>query len=340
MKIALDAMGGDKAPRSVIKGAKLALIRYPELYFVIYGRQEEINKYLKKYKKLQERCEVIHTDDVVSNEEKPSVALRQGKKSSMALAIEAVKEKKVDVAVSAGNTGALMAMSKIALRTLPGIDRPAICSLFPTRKGQCAMLDLGANPECSAENLFQFAVMGEAYAKAVMGKEKASIGLLNIGSEAGKGIDSVRRAADLLESTQLDLNFHGFVEGDDIAMGTVDVVVADGFSGNIALKTAEGAGRLCAEYLKKGLGSSIFAKIGALLAKPALKSIFKKIDPRSHNGGMFIGLGGIVVKSHGGTDHVGFANAIEVARSLVKNNINDQIINEMAFVRDNDDLED
>ncbi|PIR34465.1 MAG: phosphate acyltransferase [Alphaproteobacteria bacterium CG11_big_fil_rev_8_21_14_0_20_44_7] len=339
MKIALDAMGGDNAPASVIKGADIALVSYPQLEFIIFGDKEQVEPLLHKHPKLAKKSRFIHTDIIVANEEKPSVALRQGKNSSMALAIDAVKRGDADAVISAGNTGALMAMSKIALRTLPGIDRPAICSLFPTSKGQSVMLDLGANPECSAENLFQFAVMGEAYARAVLGKKDASIGLLNIGSEAGKGIDSVRRAADLLEDTHLPLNFKGFVEGNDIAMGTVDVVVADGFSGNIALKTAEGAGKLCAEYLKRGLTSSIMARCGAVLAKPALKSVFKKIDPRSHNGGMFVGLNGIVVKSHGGTDHIGFANAIEVTVNLVKDKINDRIIEEIGFVSEEGELE-
>ena len=267
---------------------------------------------------------------MIAAHEKPSVAIRQGKNSSMGMAIDAVKTGKAEAVVSAGNTGALMAISKIALRTLAGIDRPAICSLFPTVNGQAVMLDLGANTECTAENLFQFAVMGEAFARVVLARKSPSIGILNIGSEAGKGIDSVRRAADMLTNTHLPLNFYGFIEGNDIAAGVVDVVVTDGFSGNIALKTAEGAGKLCADFLKKGLNSSPRAMLGALLAKPALKSVFKKIDPRSHNGGMFIGLNGIVVKSHGGTDEIGFANAIEVTRNLMNDKINQQIIDEIG----------
>lgn len=342
MKLALDAMGGDNAPNSVIGGALDALIRYPELEFLICGDEAQIQEIFnseKKYKKLAEKSEIIHTDKVVSPDDKPSAALRQGRDSSMAKAIEAVKSGNADAAISAGNTGALMAMSKIALRTLPGIDRPAICSLFPSAEGQVVLLDLGANPECSAENLFQFAIMGEAYARTVLNKKDSKIGILNIGSEAGKGIDSVRRAADLLRDTHLPLNFHGFVEGDDIAKGTVDVVVTDGFSGNIALKASEGAGWLCKHYLKKGFKSSLLAKCGAVLAAPALRSIFKKVDPRSHNGGMFVGLNGIVVKSHGGTDDVGFANAIEVTKNLVQDKINDRIIEEMSIVREEGELE-
>ena len=338
MKIALDAMGGDNAPNSVIDGAAIALERYPELEFSIFGDEAKIAKLVAKHAKLAEKSQIIHSPEAISAHEKPSVAIRQGKSSSMGMAIEAVKSGAADAVVSAGNTGALMAISKIALRTLAGIDRPAICSLFPTMNGQAVMLDLGANSECSAENLFQFAVMGEAFARVVLAKKEPSIGILNIGSEAGKGIDSVRRAADMLANTHLPLNFYGFIEGNDIAAGVVDVVVTDGFSGNIALKTAEGAGKLCAEFLKKGLSSSPRAMLGAFFAKPALRSVFKKIDPRSHNGGMFIGLNGIVVKSHGGTDEIGFANAIEVTRNLVNDKINQQIIDEISTANEYEEL--
>lgn len=337
MKISLDAMGGDNAPKCIIHGAAEALARYPELEFIIFGDQQQINEILlseKNFQRLASRSEVNHTDTVVSSNDKPSVALRQGKDSSMAKAINAVKHGLADAAICAGNTGALMAMSKVALRTLPGIDRPAICSLFPSAKGQTVVLDLGANPECSAENLFQFAIMGEAFARTVLHKKNPTIGILNIGVEAGKGIDSVQRAADLLRNTHLPLNFHGFVEGDDIALGTVDVVVTDGFSGNIALKASEGAGWLCKHSVKKGFASSISAKLGAFLASPALRSVFKEIDPRSRNGGMLVGLNGIVVKSHGGTDAHGFANAIRATKNLIEGKVNERIIAEINIVRD------
>lgn len=336
MKIALDAMGGDSAPKSVIKGANLALHRHPDLQFLLYGNEEQIRPLLHKHHKLEQRSQIIHTSDVVTNEDKPSIALRQGKNSSMQLAINAVKQRVADACVSGGNTGALMAMSKIALRTLPGIDRPAICSLFPTRRGQSVMLDLGANPECTAENLFQFAIMGEAFGVALLGKKEPTIGLLNIGSEAGKGVDSVRQASEMLQNTNIPIKYEGFVEGNDIASGAVDVIVTDGFTGNIALKTAEGVAKLCGEYIKMGLTSSIFAKAGSLMAKPALKSIFKKIDPRAHNGAMFLGLNGIIVKSHGGMDYIGFANAIDVAIYLIKSNINQRIIDEIGLTGEAD----
>lgn len=339
MKIALDAMGGDNAPQSVVDGAAIALNRYPEIEFMFFGDEKILTKLVGKHAKLAKKSAIIHSEIAISPEEKASLALRQAKTSSMGMAIDAVKTGAADAVVSAGNTGALMAISKISLRTLAGIDRPAICSLFPTVKGQSVMLDLGANSECTAENLFQFAVMGEAFCRVVLARKDPSIGILNIGSEAGKGVDSVRRAADLLQNTSLPLNFYGFIEGNDIAAGVVDVVVTDGFSGNIALKTAEGAGKLCADFLKKGLTSSPRARLGALLAKPALKSIFKKIDPRSHNGGMFIGLNGIVVKSHGGTDEVGYANAIEVTRNLVQDKINEQIIAEIGQAAEFEEIE-
>jgi glycerol-3-phosphate acyltransferase PlsX len=338
MRIALDAMGGDFAPKSVINGAHISLLHHPGVKFLIFGDVNKIEPLLKKHPALEKVSEVIHTENAVSAHEKPSVALRQGKDSSMQLAINSVKEGKADAVVSGGNTGALMAMSKLTLRTLPGIDRPAICSLFPTKRGQSVMLDLGANSECAADNLFQFGIMGEAFARAVLGIKEPTIGLLNIGSEAGKGVDSVRQASEMLQTTHLPIKFHGFVEGHDIAAGTVDVIVTDGFTGNIALKTAEGVGKLCVEYLKMGLTSSFSAKIGALLAKPALMSIKKKMDPRAHNGAMFLGLNGIVVKSHGGMDHVGYAHAIDVAADLIKGKVNQRIIDEIGFVQQNDAL--
>ena len=330
-------MGGDHAPKSVIKGAQLSLLHHPGTKFLIFGDKNQIEPLLKKEPKLAEASEIFHTDVVVESHEKPSLAIRK-KESSMQLAINAVKDGRADAAVSGGNTGALMAMSKLTLRTLPGIDRPAICSLFPTRNGQSVMLDLGANSECSGDNLFQFAIMGESFARAVLGKKEPTIGLLNIGSEAGKGVDSVRQAAEMLQNTHLPIKYSGFVEGNDIPLGTVDVIVTDGFTGNIALKTAEGTAKLCGDYIKMGLSASLFSKMGAIMARPSLKSIFKKIDPRAHNGAMFLGLNGIVVKSHGGMDSVGFGHAVDVAIDLIKGKVNQRIIDEIGFVQQNDAL--
>ncbi len=327
--IALDAMGGDNAPDSVLKGASIARTRHPDIHFIFYGDEALIAPKLTKLRKLRKNSTVIHTESAISNDEKPSTALRQGRDSSMGLCIKAVQDNKAQGCVSAGNTGPLMAMSKFMLRTLEGIDRPAIASLFPTIKNECVILDLGANVDCAANHLFQFAVMGDAFARAVLGLSNPEIGLLNIGSEEVKGNDTVKNASAMIRDTALPLNFYGHIEGDDIGKGTVDVVVTDGFSGNIALKTAEGTARMCAYYLRDAFRSSWLARLGYLLAKPAMNTLFHKLDPRHHNGAMFLGLNGIVVKSHGGADAMSFANAIGVAAELIKHSINDQITKEI-----------
>lgn len=331
--IALDAEGGDHAPHAVIAGAEEARVRYPDVRFQLYGRPETITKALKAYPALQQISEICPATTVIAAEEKPSVALRQGKDSSMGLAIQAVKEGRADGIVSSGNTGALMALSKIALRTLPGIDRPAIASLVPTQAGDVVMLDLGANAVCSARNLFEFAVMGEAFARAVLGVARPRVGLLNIGSEETKGHEEVRTASDMLKNTPLGLNFYGFVEGNDITKGVVDVVVTDGFSGNVALKSMEGIGELCARFIKDAFHSSIWAKIGFFLAKPALTMLFNRINPQHYNGAMLLGLNGIVVKSHGRADAFGFANAIGVAVNLASFGVNEKITEEMHMAQ-------
>jgi glycerol-3-phosphate acyltransferase PlsX len=267
---------------------------------------------------------------VVTNEAKPSIALRSGRRSSMRLAIDAVADAKADCVVSAGNTGALMAMAKFALKTLPGIDRPAIASFFPTMRGESVMLDLGANIECDAENLVQFALMGDAFARTVLGLVHPTVGLLNVGSEDLKGNDAVRAAATKLRSPDAPVKFHGFIEGNDIAAGTVDVVVTDGFTGNIAVKTAEGTARMFGEFMRAAFKHSVLARIGYLFAADALKKMRLRIDPRRYNGAMLLGLNGIVVKSHGGADALGFANAIGVAVDMKVNGFVDQIRDELA----------
>ena len=259
----------------------------------------------------------------------PSHVLRQGRNTSMRLAIDAVKDGRASAAVSAGNTGALMALAKFVLKTLPGIERPAIASLMPTRRSETVVLDLGANTECDADNLVQFAVMGEVFARAVLGIAKPTVGLLNIGTEDVKGNDTLREAAAALRSSPLAIEFRGFVEGTDLASGKVDVVVTDGFTGNVALKAAEGAVGLYAQFLREAFKSSLLSKLGYLLAKPALELLRQRLDPRRYNGAMFLGLNGIVVKSHGGTDAVGFANAIGVAADLVGQGTNQWIITEL-----------
>lgn len=328
--IAIDCMGGDKAPNMVIKGAGKVADKNKNVNFLFYGDEKLINPLVKKQSALKNRNKIIHTDQAISNDDKPSIALRRGTNSSMRLAIDSVKDEESDAVVSAGNTGALMAISKVILRPLAAIDRPAIVTFIPNIKHTATvMLDMGANIDCDSDVLYQFAVMGHAFAKTVLKIDNPKIGLLNVGSEELKGSDAVRNAANLIKESDIAESFHGYVEGDDICKGTVDVVVTDGFCGNITLKAIEGTAKMVSGILKDGLSGSIFAKIGYLLARRSLKKVFKEIDPRLYNGAMLVGLNGIVVKSHGGTDGIGFANAIEVAISLVEDKINDTIIKEV-----------
>ncbi|MCB2108941.1 MAG: phosphate acyltransferase PlsX, partial [Rhodobacteraceae bacterium] len=300
--ISIDGMGGDHAPESVVRGVALARVRYPKAKFLLFGDEAKLAPLLSAEAILADCCTIRHAPDVVTGDAKPSQALRGGKNSSMWKAIEAVKLGEASGVVSAGNTGALMAMSKLIMRTLPGIDRPAICGLFPTQRGETVMLDLGANAMCDARNLVEFAVMGECFARALLGIDRPNVGLLNIGSEDLKGTDTLREAAQMLRTSHLDIEFHGFVEGDDITKGTVDVVVTDGFTGNVALKTAEGTAKLFSGYLKNAIKSSFFAQLGMLLAKPVIAQVMARTDPRRYNGALFVGLNGVAVKSHGGTD--------------------------------------
>lgn len=331
MPIALDAMGGDHAPACVLRGAEMALTRHPALTFLLFGNESVLDPLLKGSPALSSRAQIVHTDSQIAPDDKPSVAVRQGRSSSMWLAIESVKEQRASAIVSAGNTGALMAMSKLCLRTLPGISRPAIAALFPTMRGESVMLDLGANVECDARDLFHFAIMGDAFARATLGLSAPKIGLLNVGSEELKGHDEVKAAHQQLKCTSLDLDYHGFIEGDDIAAGTVDVVVTDGFTGNVALKTAEGTARLIRAYMKDALTLTPITKLGAWLASPGLMTLKDKLDERKRNGAMFLGLNGIAVKSHGGADAYSFCNAISVAFELVTHRINDRIIQEIQL---------
>ena len=328
LTIALDAMGGDAAPGVVIRGANIARRRFPGVRFLMYGAEAPLRQQLRRMPRLRRATSVRHTDQVISDAERPSTALRQGRESSMRRAIDAVREGEAQGVVSAGNTGALMAMAKIVLKTLPGIDRPAIASTFPTRRGQSVMLDLGANVTCDANNLVQFAVMGSVFARTVLGLARPTIGLLNVGAEDMKGNDAVRGASAALRETSLPIEFHGFIEGDEIAAGTVDVIVTDGFTGNIALKTAEGTARLYTEYLRGAFRGSLAARLGYLLARRALNKMRSRVDPRRYNGAMLLGLNGIVVKSHGATDAIGFANAIGVAIDMAAHGFNDRIISE------------
>ena len=324
-------MGGDDAPRMVIEGIDLLAARLPNVRFLLFGDEPQLGPLLERFSHAKRACEVRHAPQIIKSDDKPASALRGGRESSMRLAINAVSDGEAAGVISAGNTGALMAIAKFVLKTLPGIDRPAIASYLPTEHGDSIMLDLGANIECSSDNLVQFAVMGEVFARIVFGIEKPTVGLLNVGVEDLKGNDVVKGTTAILQAeTHLPIKFYGFIEGNDIAARTVDVVVTDGFTGNVALKTAEGTAEFMSYKLREALTSSFMSKIGALLAKPALLALHQKLDPRRYNGAMLLGLNGICIKSHGGTDALGFANALQVAVDLAGKGINESIKTDYA----------
>jgi phosphate acyltransferase len=333
MTVSIDAMGGDAGPSVVISALSRALQRHPAVNFLLHGDVPTLEKLLAKRKgKFGERVVLRHAAERVRMEEKPSLALRRGRNTSMWRAIEAVKNGEAEAVLSAGNTGALMAMSMFQLGVIEGISRPAIAGLWPTKRGQSVVLDIGANVDCDADMLVDFAVMGEAFARAVLGLERPLVGLLNVGEEDVKGHDSVKEAARLLRKVSLPMEFHGFIEGDDISEGTVDVVVTDGFTGNIALKTAEGTAKLVVGYLRGALKRSLLSRLGAVLASGALNALRRKLDPRSLGGGMFLGLNGVVVKAHGGTDALGFASALDMAVDMAKAGITKRIVADRAGV--------
>ena len=317
--LSLDAMGGDNAPQIIVDGAAQSKIRYPDVKFSFFGNKNKLLPLVSSLKTLKD-SQIIHTEEIIGANQKPSIAVRKGKNSSMGLAIQSVKTGQTDAIVSAGNTGALMAMTKLFLRPIEGITRPAIAAYFPTIRGESCMLDLGANIECDAKNLVQFAFMGQAFANIVMGVNNPTISLLNIGEEEQKGLDYIKEASQILTKLKDQINYTGFIEGDKIAQGISDVIIADGFSGNVSLKTAEGTALLVTSYLKKALSSSLSSKIGYLFAKRAINDFKLQMDPRKYNGAVFLGLNGVAVKSHGGTDAFGFANAICVAIDMVKYN--------------------
>jgi len=323
VRIALDAMGGDHGPAVVVAGAALALVRHPESEFVLFGDRALVAPLVARHPALQSASRLVHTDVAVRMEDKPSQALRYGRRrSSMWLAIDAVKKKEADLVVSAGNTGALMAMSKFELKMLAGIDRPAIAALWPTLRGESIVLDVGASIGADAEHLVDLAVMGAATARILFGLQRPTVGLLNIGVEEVKGLEQVREAGRMLREKQLpDLDYVGFVEGDDIGAGKVDVVVTEGFAGNIALKAAEGTARQIGEYLKAAMNRSLATRIGYLFARTGFQQLRERMDPRRVNGGVFLGLNGIVIKSHGGTDAEGFAAAIEIGYGVVRDQL-------------------
>ena len=323
VRIALDAMGGDHGPDVVVGGAELALSRRPEIEFHFFGNGALMAPLLNARPKLKAVSRVVHTEVAVRMDDKPSQALRYGRwKSSMWLSIDAVKKGDADMAVSAGNTGALMAMSKFNLKTLPGIERPAIAALWPTLRGESVVLDVGASIGADADHLVDLALMGAATAKILFGLERPTVGLLNIGVEEAKGLEQVREAARILRDENFtELDYQGFVEGDDIGRGKVDVVVTEGFTGNIALKTAEGTARQIGQYLRGAMSRSLSARIGYLFARSAFRQLRERMDPRRANGGVFLGLNGIVIKSHGGADAEGFAAAIELGHGVVRDEL-------------------
>ena len=329
--IALDAMGGDHGPGVVIPAASIALVRHPDMRFLLVGDTARIEPVLADHPALAANAKIIHTDVAVAMDAKPSQALRKGRwRSSMWLALEAVKDGRADAAVSAGNTGALMAMAKFCLKTLEGVDRPAIAAIWPTVEAECIVLDVGANVGADARQLVEFALMGAAMARALFGLETPSVGLLNIGVEEIKGLDQIREAASVLKEAPLPIRYHGFVEGDDVGQGVVDVVVTDGYTGNIALKTAEGTAKQIGQYLRAAMGRSLLARLGAVLAQGAFRALKEKLDPRQLNGGIFLGLNGIVVKSHGGTDATGFASAIDLAFDMASNGVVKRLASDVA----------
>ena len=320
VRIALDAMGGDHGASVVVSGAALSLLRHPETEYLLFGDRAVVQPLLDGNPRLQASARLVHTDVAVKMDDKPSQALRHGRwKSSMWLALDAVKRGEADVAVSAGNTGALMAMSKFSLRMMAGIDRPAIAGLWPTMRGESIVLDVGASIGADANQLVAMAVVGAAMARVRFEVEQPTVGLLNIGVEEVKGLEEVREAGRILRDAKLPgMHYVGFVEGSDIGKGTADVVVTEGFAGNIALKTAEGTARQIGQYLRSSMQRTWRARLGYVLAKPAFDALREKMDPRRSNGGVFVGLNGIVVKSHGSTDPEGFAAAIDVAHDFVR----------------------
>ncbi|PTQ62945.1 phosphate:acyl-[acyl carrier protein] acyltransferase [Sphingomonas sp. PP-CE-3G-477] len=332
--IAVDAMGGDDGLAVMLAGVARARHRYEGMRFLLVGDETAIREGLKAHPNLSQNSEIVHAPEVVGSSEKPSQAIRRAKKTSMGIAIDLVKQGRAAAAVSSGNTGALMAMAKLSLRMLPGIDRPALAARLPTLGDtDMVMLDLGANTECDARNLVQFAIMGAAYARTALDIPHPRVALLNIGSEDMKGTDEIRDAAAQLRATPaVDMQFNGFIEGDRLSRGDVDVVVCDGFSGNIALKTAEGTARFVADLLKRAFRSSVRSKLGFLISKPATELLRDHLDPNNHNGAVFLGLNGIVVKSHGGANERGVATAIGNAAKMVRNDLVRRIADDLGSV--------
>jgi glycerol-3-phosphate acyltransferase PlsX len=334
-RLAIDAMGGDVGLAVMLSGAAIARGRWPGLTFDLVGDEVAIKAALDSHPNLRAASEVVHAPETISGHEQVAQAIRRAKTTSMGIAIDSVKKGRAGAAVSAGNTGALMAMAKLALRTMPGIDRPALAALLPSLGDRdLVMLDLGANTEVDARNLIEFAIMGAAYSRTALGTERPRVSLLNIGTEDQKGTEVIREAAATLkDAPHLHMDFLGFIEGDKLSRGGTDVVVCDGFSGNIALKTMEGTARFVTDLLKRAFTSSIRSKFGFLISRPATELLRHHLDPNNHNGAVFLGLNGVVVKSHGSANDTGVANAIGVAAKLIANDITRRITDDLAAVK-------
>ncbi len=338
--ISVDAMGGDHAPKIVIQGIEYFLKHAGKgrtARFLLHGDEAELSALLAKAPHTKTRSEIMHTNQVISMDAKPSYAMRRGKGTSMWNAIEAVKNGQANVAISAGNTGALMAMSKLLLRMKDGVQRPAIAARWPHKDGFGVVLDVGANLDCDANQLREFAVLGEGFYRAMYKKEKPSVGLLNVGTESQKGNAIIQAAHDSLSCSKLSLNYVGFVEGNDISMSDVDVIVTDGFTGNVALKTAEGAAKLIGHFIKRSIMDNLWSRLVGMFSLPTMARLKKRMDPRMGNGGVFLGLNGIVIKSHGGTDAIGYANALGVALEMAASDFLDEIERTLDALHDEDD---
>ena len=333
--LAIDGMGGDDAPGMITGGLELAAERHPSARFLLVGDETALAPRLAATRRAKLVCTIRHASETVAGDLKPTAALRL-RDSSMRVALDAVAAGTAKGVVSAGNTGAMLALAKIVIKTMAGIDRPAMAALSPSARGDVVMLDLGANLACDTRNLVEFAVMGDAFARAVLGLTEPTIGLLNVGSEEGKGDERLRRAAEILRASHIGAQFHGFVEGHDITAGRTDVVVTDGFTGNVALKTGEGAMRMVSDLLRQVFAASTTARLGYLLARPGLERLREWLDPRRYNGAVLLGLNGVVVKSHGGTDAEGFAHAIDVAMDMVTYGFNERIRDGLGRIADRD----
>ena len=331
--IALDAMGGDHSPEAVIAGADLSLARHPDMRFRLVGDRLRVAPLLARYPALAGRAVVVHADLAVAMDDKPSEALRRGRwKSSMWLAIEAVKSGEAAYVVSGGNTGALMAMAKFCLKTLPGIERPAMAAIWPTVKAECLVLDVGANVGATAAQLVAFALLGAAMGQALHKRDRPSVALLNIGVEEAKGLEEIKRANAILRSMTLPFDYKGFVEGDGIGHDAADVVVTDGFTGNVALKTAEGTARQVGQYLRVAMEQSLLSQLGGFIAQDAFRLLKARMDPRRSNGGVLLGLNGLVIKSHGGSDATGYSSAIDLGYDMARAGLVSRMARNMATI--------